>query len=285
VARHTTHNFFAVPRSSGRVHICFSASRDPHEAWHAHVTCPRHAGEGTEMVEHRGRANQRVPVLETDCIPLEHTERTLLILGRMISIEERVPESRLLGLPSFKLKLRTRRRFVPSAPFNARCDGSDLIRHRSPSLRDRPRRPLISGTPSVTSHKGCQWIDAACPVPSVLVVPISCRVLKARSGNDDRLLEKGHVGEYVGLRIHPRQPIRLDRKGDHDAINPPRPIEDQPFFPIRSFKDFVVGGAVLKLISEEFALGVVPIDEENRSSRKVGIRRHIRILRFMRGAN
>ncbi len=39
----------------------------------------------------------------------------------------------------------------------------------------------------------------------------------ARSGDDDRILEKGRDGEYVGLRIHPRQPIRLERIGDHDA--------------------------------------------------------------------
>lgn len=35
--------------------------------------------------------------------------------------------------------------------------------------------------------------------------------------DNDRILEKGRVGEYVGLRIHPRQPIRLDRIGGHDV--------------------------------------------------------------------
>jgi hypothetical protein len=33
-------------------------------------------------------------------------------------------------------------------------------------------------------------------------------------GDDDRILEQGRVGEYVGLRIQPRQPIRLDGIGE-----------------------------------------------------------------------
>jgi hypothetical protein len=77
----------------------------------------------------------------------------MLMLVRVISIEESVPEPLLFGLPSFKLKLRTRLRFLPSAPFNARCDGFGLIFHGSPPLlvdrasADRVarllRRPLI----------------------------------------------------------------------------------------------------------------------------------------------
>ncbi|MEO6110586.1 MAG: hypothetical protein ABIQ24_02005 [Nitrospiraceae bacterium] len=35
----------------------------------------------------------------------------------------------------------------------------------------------------------------------------------ARPGDDDRILEKGRWGEYVGLRIQPRQPILLAPTG------------------------------------------------------------------------
>jgi energy-converting hydrogenase Eha subunit A len=43
----------------------------------------------------------------------------MLILVCVISIQESVAESFLFGLPSFKLKRRTRLRFLPSAAFNA----------------------------------------------------------------------------------------------------------------------------------------------------------------------
>jgi hypothetical protein len=94
-------------------------------------------GGGCEMMVHRGSAKHRVSVPETQRIPLEHNERTLLILGRVISIEERVPETLLFGLPSCNLQLRTGLRFLPSAPFNARCDGFGRISHGSPPLLDR----------------------------------------------------------------------------------------------------------------------------------------------------
>ena len=71
----------------------------------------------------RGSVNQRFPILETKHIPPVHTERATLILVCVISIEESVAESLLFGLPSFKLKLRTRLCFLLSAPFNARYDG------------------------------------------------------------------------------------------------------------------------------------------------------------------
>jgi hypothetical protein len=71
------------------------------------------------MLFHRGSANQRFPILETKHIPPVHTERTMLILIRVIAIEERVAEPLLFGLPSFTLKRRTRLRFLPSAAFNA----------------------------------------------------------------------------------------------------------------------------------------------------------------------
>ena len=71
------------------------------------------------MLVHRCSVNQRLPVLETHHIPIEHTGWTMLILVRVISIEESVAEPLLFGVPSFKLKRRTRLRFLPSAPFNA----------------------------------------------------------------------------------------------------------------------------------------------------------------------
>ena len=49
----------------------------------------------------------------------------------------------------------------------------------------------------------------------------------------------------------------------YDAIKPPRPTEDQPFFPISGFKDFVVRGAILELSGKVGAVGVVPLDEEH----------------------
>jgi hypothetical protein len=221
--QHSPYYFFVVPRDAAFLQILFTALREPHDASHARVTCPCRACGGCEMVVHHGSAKQRVPVPEPHRIPLEHTERTLLILSRVISIEESVPETRLFGLPSFQLTRRPRLRALLSTPFNARCDRSGLICHGSPPLLDRtradgaarlPRRPLISGTPSVTSHKGCQGINTACPVPGVLYVPISCRGSMPRPGDDDWILEKGRVGEYVGLRIQPRQPLPLDRIGD-----------------------------------------------------------------------
>ena len=126
------------------------------------------------MLVHRCSVNQRLPVLETHHIPIEHTGWTMLILVRVISIEESVAEPLLFGLPAFNLKLRTRLRFLPSAPFNARCDGSGLIFHGSPPLLDRtsadcvahlPPRPLEIGGKAtchtsasllVKAQRGCQ---------------------------------------------------------------------------------------------------------------------------------
>jgi hypothetical protein len=65
------------------------------------------------MLVHRCSVNQRLPVLETHHIPIEHTGWTMLILVRVISIEESVAEPLLFGLPSFNLKLRMRLRFLP----------------------------------------------------------------------------------------------------------------------------------------------------------------------------
>jgi hypothetical protein len=75
--------------------------------------CPVRPVRGCEMLFHRGSANQTFPILETQHIPPIHTKRTLLILVCVISIEKRVAEPLLFGLPSFNLKLRTRLRFLP----------------------------------------------------------------------------------------------------------------------------------------------------------------------------
>lgn len=188
--------------------------------------CRCRAGGGCEMLVHRGSANHRSSVLETHRIPLEHTERTLLVLVRVISIKESVPEPLLFGLPSCKLKWRTRPRALPSAPFNARCDGFDRIGHGASPLLDRtsadgaaplPRRPLISMSQGlylsrfwnilVKSQRGCQGIKTTCPlfvrVSGVLYVPISCGGSMARPRNDDRILDEGRVGESAGLSIQP----------------------------------------------------------------------------------
>ena len=122
--------FLSFPVDSGRVHIWFSVSREPHDAnaSRARVTC---------------------------------------------AVDARMSPCPLI------------------------CHGSSPLVNRT-SADEAARLPLISGTPSVTPHKGCQWIDAACPVPDVLDVPISCKGSMARPGDDDRLLEKGRVGEYAG---------------------------------------------------------------------------------------
>jgi hypothetical protein len=83
----------------------------------------------------------------------------MLILVRMIFIEESVQEAILLGLPFFKFKLRKRLRSLPSAPFNARCDGIGRICHGSPPLLDRTRADPValllscSSNTSVKLHK------------------------------------------------------------------------------------------------------------------------------------
>jgi hypothetical protein len=70
-------------------------------------------GGGCKVLVHRSSVNQRLPVMETHHIPIEHTAWTMLILVRVISIEESVAEPLFFGLPSFNLKLRTRLRFLP----------------------------------------------------------------------------------------------------------------------------------------------------------------------------
>jgi hypothetical protein len=104
------------------------------------------------------------------------------------------------------------------------CHGSSPLVNRisADGAAGLPRRPLISGTPSVTSHKGCQGIKTACPVPGVLDVPISCRDSMACPGVDDRILEQGRVGEYVGLRIQPKTTTRRSRVRRDPTSHQPR---------------------------------------------------------------
>jgi hypothetical protein len=101
--------------------------------------CPM--GMGCEMLAYRSSAHHRVPVLEPHRISRVHPGRTLLILVRVVSVEERVPEPILFGLPSCRLKRRTCLHPLPSAPFNARCDGygsgCGCRCHGSPPLLDR----------------------------------------------------------------------------------------------------------------------------------------------------
>ena len=83
------------------------------------------------MREQPCNANHGSAVLETHQISLEHTSRIIPIPVRVISIEERVPETLLFGVPRVKVKLRARLRFLPLAPCNAGCDGFTCIRHGS----------------------------------------------------------------------------------------------------------------------------------------------------------
>ena len=56
------------------------------------------------MREQPCNANHCSAVLESHLISLEHTSRVIPILVCVISIEERVPETLLFGMPSLKIK-------------------------------------------------------------------------------------------------------------------------------------------------------------------------------------
>jgi hypothetical protein len=174
----------------------------------------------------RSSVNQRVSVLEPHRISREHPGRTLLILIRVVSVEERVPKPILFGLPSCSLKRRTCLHALPSAPFNARGDGYGYgcRRHVSPPLLGRtsvdctarpPRRPLnwlSSGTylsrfrhTLVKAQRGCQGINTSCPMPGSLYVSSSCR-------GSILIPEEGWVRESTGRSIPPKTncPARQD---------------------------------------------------------------------------
>ena len=97
------------------------------------------------LLGQRCNANHCSTVLETHQISLEHTSRIIPILVRVISIEERVPETLLFGVPSFKVKQRARLSFLALAPCNARCDGFICMRHGSPPLLDCESVDYVAG--------------------------------------------------------------------------------------------------------------------------------------------
>ena len=52
-------------------------------------------------------------------------------------------------------------------------------------------------------------------------------------------------------------------KFQHDAINPPRPVEGKSLFTIFRFEDLVVRRAALQVVSKAYAVGAVTINEED----------------------
>jgi hypothetical protein len=105
------------------------------------------------MLVHRCSVNQRLPVLETHHIPLEHNGRTMmLILVRVIYIAESVPEPLLFSLPSFHAQAEHTPAF--SAVGTIQCEmrwiwsyipwlSSLLDRTSADCVARLPRRPLI----------------------------------------------------------------------------------------------------------------------------------------------
>jgi hypothetical protein len=83
------------------------------------------------MLDQPFNTNHGSAVLETQQISLEYTLRIIPILVRVISIEERVPETLLFGMPPLKVRLCTRLSFLPLAPCNAGCNGFTCIHHGS----------------------------------------------------------------------------------------------------------------------------------------------------------
>ena len=186
----------------------------------------------------RSSVNQRLPVLETHHIPLEHPGRTMLILSRVISIEERVPKPILFGVPSCSLKRRTCLHALPSAPFNARFDGygCGCRCHGSPPLLNRISAESAAWLPPcllmwlspglslprvrhtlVIVQRGCQGINASCPMPGSIYVSISYSGSIAHPRDDDRILRKAGWGNLQDEVSSPRQTVLLDRIGDHAA--------------------------------------------------------------------
>src|SRR6185295_9493678 len=160
---HTPYCIFAAlhkPQPASRIHVA-----------HAVATrlslCPRLVDGRCINMVHRGSAKQCLPVLETHHIPLEHTGRTKLVRVNS-SIEERVAEPLHFGLPSFTLKLRTRLRFLPSTPFNARCDGDGLIFHGAPPLLGRTTADCAARLPRRQSI-GYHWMKRMVLVISLVL--------------------------------------------------------------------------------------------------------------------
>src|SRR5437773_12031697 len=92
---HTPLCFFAAPRKPQHV----SGALVTHAGTSRLSLSPRLLDGGCNKLVHRGSAKHCLPVLETQRIPLEHTGRTLLILGRVISMQERILEPLRFGAP------------------------------------------------------------------------------------------------------------------------------------------------------------------------------------------
>jgi len=160
---HTAQYFFGMPRTPQHV----SRARVAHAVATRLSLCPRLVDGGCINMVHRGSAKQCLPVLETHHISLEHTGRTKLVRVNS-SIEERVAEPLHFGLPSFTLKLRTRLRFLPSTPFNARCDGDGLIFHGAPPLLGRTTADCAARLPRRQSI-GYHWMKRMVLVISLVL--------------------------------------------------------------------------------------------------------------------
>jgi hypothetical protein len=219
---HTPHCFFAAPRKPQHV----SRAHVTHAVTTRITLCPRLVDGGCSMLVHRGSAKHCLPVLEPQRIPLEHTGRTLLILGRVVSMEDSILEPLRFRAPFCNLQWHTRLRALPLTPFNARCDGFVRIGHGSPPLLDRSNaevRPVclvatvpvaVTGVVPVTfqakAQGGCQGINPSRPGPCVPYVPSSCSALKARYRDEDQILENAGEAEPAGLSIQPRQHVSME---------------------------------------------------------------------------
>jgi hypothetical protein len=125
------------------------------------------------VLAQRCNANHGSAVLETHQISLEHTSRIISILARVISIEECVSETLLFGVPSLKVKLRTRLNFLPLAPCDARCDGFVCVLHGSPPF-------IVPDRTGVGCHAGLMRASLIWParwIPGIKIRPLSVDAL------------------------------------------------------------------------------------------------------------
>ena len=138
------------------------------------------------------------------------------------------PKAHPLRLPSCSLKRRACLHALPSAPFNARCDGygCGCRCHGSPPLLDRtsaecaglatslPAPGDVTGAVPVMLHEHSRQYAKRMPstvsallgvggVLGILYVPISYRDSLARPRDNDRLHEEGKVGGSARLRLQP----------------------------------------------------------------------------------
>ncbi len=203
---HTAQYFLAAPRQPQHVLSC---SRHPCGNYSPFSLCPP-GGRGVQQVGAPRQCEAPRARPEPQHIPLEHTGRTLLILGRVISMEERIMEPLRFGAPARTFQRRTHLRALPSAPLNARCDVLGRIGHGSPPLLDRSNaevRPVclvatvpvaVTGVVPVTFHTKAQGgYHGSSPSASVHgdpYVPISCSASMARQQGKDRIAEERREG-------------------------------------------------------------------------------------------